>query len=223
MRESADPSPAAWPLAPTTYKASLRSSKSGVQGVAGGLVGVGMCAKTRCLATGPSGRRSQLGLDGTRRSVSRLPRTLVAPQGVQCETPQQCPPMGFDKADRPEPFMRTQVAPAGSGRQPEFIGKSSPARQAHRNPPPDCWMPEGNVSATNATATPIGIHGESASQFDAPTTADDQRGISRLPRRTLRSTAVVSTGCHAPATTRQAGAMLIPSRGPETTSADRRR
>jgi hypothetical protein len=42
------------------------------------------------------------------------------------------------------------------------------------NPAPAGWMPESDVSATNATATPIGIHGESASQIEPPTTADDK-------------------------------------------------
>lgn len=83
-------------------------------------------------------------------------------------------PRAFDKADRPEPSVCTQVTPAGSERNPETsqvrLRAQAPNRSCART---DDRMSEGNVSATIAPATPIGFHGESASQIDSPTTADD--------------------------------------------------
>jgi len=81
------------------------------------------------------------------------------------------------KSRQPGPIghLRPFASPAPSHKAPN--------RKCARR---DCWMSEGNVSATNATATPIGSHGESASSIDAPTTADESCVAIRACRRRHR-------------------------------------
>jgi hypothetical protein len=231
--ETAQPSPGTWQLAPAAHKARPRTTRNRAQGAAGGLVGVGSCAKTRWYSSRPKRpvftdgfeRHEQLCIAHTRQTPSAK-ATSMSTMIVFHDAPKRASPFlrnGYAaegrvastrRPDRNRQCVRKSHEPGPIGNLSQSQVRRRAAKRLTENAPARIV---GCLRAMYPRQTPrprpseltVKVHHKSMRQPPPM----NMRCYSRLPQRTSRSTATAPPDFQTTGQGSGHRGMLIPSHG----------